>query len=162
MACPGARVTRDVTFRSGSGPPGVFRRARSGGREPFGARIPPGVAQAGFSGSVWGTEGPEFKSRQPDKQIPDLNRRFIAAGVSRRTTGVRSGRASLEMASRSVDERQDAAGEWAGGIEVLDDQAEAFDDPEAVLDVAGVVRTAVTQGHQALDHGLHGLDLIGS
>ena len=55
------------------------------------------------------------------------------------------------MASRSVDERQDAAGEWAGGIEVLDDQAEAFDDPEAVLDVAGVVGTAVTQGHQALD-----------
>ena len=112
--------------------------------------------------SIWGTEGREFKSPQPDKQIPRLNRRFAVSGVSRRTAEVRSGRASLEMASRSVDERQDAAGEWAGGIEVLDDQAEAFDDPEAVFDVAGVVRTAVTQGHQALDHGLHGLDLIGS
>ena len=35
--------------------------------------------------SIWGTEGPEFKSRQPDKQIPCLSRRFAAAGVSKRT-----------------------------------------------------------------------------
>ena len=39
-----------------------------GGRKPVVAPIPPGVTQAGFSGPVWGTEGPEFKSRQPDKQ----------------------------------------------------------------------------------------------
>ena len=31
------------------------------------------------SASVWGTEGPEFKSRQPDKQIPGLNRRFAVS-----------------------------------------------------------------------------------
>ena len=35
--------------------------------------------------SHWGTEGREFKSRQPDKQIPCLSRRFAAAGVSKRT-----------------------------------------------------------------------------
>jgi hypothetical protein len=39
-----------------------------------------------------GTEGREFKSRQPDKQIPSLNRRFAVSEVSRRTAGVRSGR----------------------------------------------------------------------
>ena len=44
---------------------------------------------------------------------------------------------------------------------MLDDQTEALDDPEAVLHVAGVVRAAVSQGNQALDHGLHRLDLIG-
>ena len=48
-------------------------------------------------GSDWGTEGREFKSPQPDKQIPSLNRRFADSGVSRRTTEVRSGR---EQAAR--------------------------------------------------------------
>ena len=41
---------------------------------------------------IWGTEGPEFKSRQPDQQIPSLNRRFAVSGVSRRTAEARSGR----------------------------------------------------------------------
>jgi len=50
------------------GPTGGVPAGTPGGRKPFVARVPPGVAQAGFSGSVWGTEGPEFKSRQPDKQ----------------------------------------------------------------------------------------------
>ena len=34
-----------------------------------------------WGASIWGTEGPEFKSRQPDKQIPSLNRRFDVSGV---------------------------------------------------------------------------------
>ena len=38
-----------------------------------------------WGASIWGTEGREFKSPQPDKQIPCLNRCFIAAGASRRT-----------------------------------------------------------------------------
>jgi NAD(P)-dependent dehydrogenase (short-subunit alcohol dehydrogenase family) len=45
-----------------------------------------------WGASIWGTEGREFKSPQPDKETPGLNRRFAAAGVSRRKVRVRSGR----------------------------------------------------------------------
>ena len=50
-----------------------------------------------WGASIWGTEGREFKSPQPDKQIPSLNRHFAVSGVSRRTAEVRSGR---EQAAR--------------------------------------------------------------
>ena len=40
----------------------------------------------GSARPVWGTEGREFKSPQPDKQIPCLNRRFIAASVHGRVS----------------------------------------------------------------------------
>ena len=36
---------------------------------------------------------------------------------------------------------------------MLDDQTEALDHPEAVLQVTCVVRAAAAQGNQALDHG---------
>ena len=58
---------------------------------------PHGLWRSLVSASVWGTEGPEFKSRQPDRQIPRLNRHFAVSGVSRRTAEVRSGR---EQAAR--------------------------------------------------------------
>ncbi|MDP7258025.1 MAG: hypothetical protein QF419_01510, partial [Acidimicrobiales bacterium] len=50
-----------------------------------------------WGASIWGTEGPEFKSRQPDKQIPGLNRRFAVSGVSRWTAEVRSGREQVAI-----------------------------------------------------------------
>ena len=57
-----------------------------------------------WAASIWGTEGREFKSPQPDKQIPCLNRCFIAVGVSRRIAGVRSGR------EQAADERKSLPG----------------------------------------------------
>jgi len=45
-----------------------------------------------WGASIWGTEGREFKSPQPDKQTPCFNRRFADPEVSRRTAGVSSGR----------------------------------------------------------------------
>ena len=46
----------------------------------------------GSARPVWGTEGREFKSPQPDKEILCLSRRFAVSGVSMRTVRVRSGR----------------------------------------------------------------------
>ncbi len=40
-----------------------------------------GLWRSLVSASVWGTEGREFKSPQPDKQIPSLNRHFVAIGL---------------------------------------------------------------------------------
>ena len=44
---------------------------------------------------------------------------------------------------------------------MLDNQTEALDHPEVVLQVTCVVRATAAQGNQALDHSLHRLDLIG-
>ena len=47
-----------------------------------------GLWRSLVSASVWGTEGREFKSPQPDKQIPGLNRCLAAAGLE---TGISTG-----------------------------------------------------------------------
>ena len=49
---------REPTINQNGRPEAVSRRLRR---------------SAVWGASIWGTEGPEFKSRQPDKQIPSLN-----------------------------------------------------------------------------------------
>ena len=62
------RVAPRVSFRAQSGPPAVVRHDHPLSATPSWRGFRPVWNSSGSAQPVWGTEGPEFKSRQPDKQ----------------------------------------------------------------------------------------------